>query len=67
ALLMPQARLKEAETALDFSSRFRLTEELKDLPYSAVWAEFCARNDRPEGNALIADLNAYQASVAGRG
>jgi L-rhamnose isomerase len=67
ALLMPQAQLKEMEESLDFSSRFMLTEELKDLPYGAVWAEFCARNDRPEGNALIADLNAYQASVAGRG
>ncbi len=67
ALLMPQARLKEAETALDFSSRFMLTEELKDLPYGAVWAEFCARNDRPTGASLLGDLNAYQASVAGRG
>lgn len=67
ALLMPQAELKAVEEKLDFSSRFMLTEELKDLPYGAVWAEFCARNDRPVGKGLITDLDTYQASVAGRG
>lgn len=67
ALLMPQARLKAAEEALDLTTRFVLTEELKDLPFSAVWAEFCARNERPTGSALIRDLDGYQARVAARG
>ncbi|MGR3793582.1 L-rhamnose isomerase [Vannielia sp. SX4] len=67
ALLLPLDRLKQAETALDFSTRFMLTEELKDMPYGAVWQEFCARMERPEGMALIKDLEDYQASVAGRG
>jgi L-rhamnose isomerase len=66
ALLLPQARLKEAERALDFTTRFVLTEELKDLPFSAVWAEFCARNDRPCGRGLIDELSEYQARVADR-
>ncbi|MBY6151628.1 L-rhamnose isomerase [Vannielia litorea] len=67
ALLLPLDRLKQAETALDFSTRFMLTEELKDMPYGAVWQEFCARMERPEGMALIKELEGYQASVAGRG
>lgn len=67
ALLMPQAKLKAAEEALDFTTRFVLTEELKDLPFSAVWAEFCARNERPTGSALIRALDGYQAGVATRG
>ncbi|TLP44152.1 L-rhamnose isomerase [Cohaesibacter sp. CAU 1516] len=67
ALLMPQQPLKAAEEALDFTTRLLLTEELKDLPFSAVWAEFCRRMDVPVGAALISDLNAYQASVASRG
>jgi L-rhamnose isomerase len=67
ALLMPMDTLKGAENALDFSRRFMLTEELKDLPYGAVWAEFCARMEVPVGQALIADLDRYQESVAGRG
>ena len=66
ALLLPQAPLKAAEEALDFTTRLVLTEELKDLPFAAVWAEFCARLDAPVGRTLISDLDAYQASVATR-
>jgi len=44
-----------------------VTEEVKDLPFAAVWAEFRAREDRPTGQALIGALDRYQASVAGRG
>lgn len=67
ALLLPMDRLKAAEEALDFTTRMMLSEELKDLPYGAVWAEFCARNDAPAGQTLIGELGQYQASVAGRG
>lgn len=67
ALLLPQTRLKAAEDRLDFTARLLWTEEAKDLPYAAVWDEFCARNDAPTGRNLIADLEAYQAKVAGRG
>ena len=67
ALLLPQARLKGVEARLDHTSRLLLTEEAKDLPFAAVWAEFCARAGVPAGAALIDDLFAYQASVAGRG
>ena len=67
ALLMPQTRLKAAEEALDFTTRFVLTEELKDLPFSVVWAEFCARNERPVGKALVGELDRYQEKVSSRG
>ena len=67
ALLLPQAQLKAAEERLDHTARLLLTEEVKDLPFAAVWAEFCAREDRPTGQALIGALDRYQASVAGRG
>lgn len=66
ALLKPWDQLRTAEDKLDFTTRFVMTEELKDLPYGAIWSEFCARNDAPTGSALIAQLDAYQASVAGR-
>lgn len=67
AFLMPQAQLKAAEAALDFTARLILTEEAKDLPFGAVWAELCARADLPGGQALNRALARYQASVAGRG
>ncbi|WP_255553749.1 hypothetical protein [Maritimibacter sp. DP1N21-5] len=37
------------------------------MPFSAVWAEFCARNDRPTGKALTGELDGYQAKVSARG
>ncbi|MCJ7874322.1 L-rhamnose isomerase [Phaeobacter sp. J2-8] len=67
ALLMPMDRLKSAEAAMDNTARFTLTEEFKDLPFGAVWAEFCARADMPVGLDLIRELDSYQAGVAGRG
>jgi len=66
ALLKPWGRLREVEGALDFTARLTVTEELKDLPYGLVWAEFCARKDVPFGSALIGNLDAYQASVSTR-
>ncbi|GKY89863.1 L-rhamnose isomerase [Sinisalibacter aestuarii] len=67
ALLLPQDRLKEVEENLDWTTRLMLTEEARDLPFAAVWEEFCERNEVPAGLGLIDDLDAYQASVAGRG
>ncbi|MFT4149822.1 MAG: L-rhamnose isomerase [Paracoccaceae bacterium] len=67
ALLLPQAMLKQAEARLDFTARLVWTEEAKDLPFAAVWAEFCARNEVPTGRALIRELESYQRAVSGRG
>lgn len=67
ALLQPMDALRKAEDELDYTSRLIMTEELKDLPYGAVWSAFCAQMDVPVGLTLKAELDRYQASVAGRG
>ncbi|MHA7885812.1 L-rhamnose isomerase [Roseicyclus sp.] len=67
ALLMPWERLRAAEDRLDFTTRLTVTEEVRDLPFGAIWAEFCTRLETPTGLALIGELDAYQASVAARG
>jgi len=67
ALLTPFDRLRDAENRLDFTKRLTLTEEFKELPFGAIWDEFCARTERPTGLPLISELDRYQASVAGRG
>jgi L-rhamnose isomerase len=66
ALLAPWDELKSAENNLDYTSRLVVTEEIKDLPYATIWAEFCNRMDVSSGQSLVSDLNRYQASVAGR-
>lgn len=67
ALLAPWDGLKSAENNLDYTSRLVVTEEIKDLPYATVWAEFCDRMDVASGQSLVSGLNRYQASVADRG
>ena len=67
ALLTRLESLKSAERALDFTTRLAVTEELKDLPYGAIWDEFSKREDVPNGQALIRELDRYQNSVSGRG
>ena len=66
AMLLPLARLKAAEAALDFTQRLVVMEEAKDLPFGEVWGEFCRRANVPMGQALIGDLAAYQESVSDR-
>ena len=66
ALLLPQAQLKAAEGRLDFTERLLLSEESKDLPFAAVWAEFCDRENVPTGPEMMADLKSYQSSVSDR-
>jgi len=66
AFLQPWSDLRNAEDNLDFTARLVRTEEMKDLPFAAVWDEFCARMECPTGLNLIQRLTAYQMSVSGR-
>lgn len=67
ALLLPLERLKAAEQSQDFTTRFMVSEEFKDMPFGAVWNEFAAREDVPVSQGLIKELDRYQAQVSGRG
>lgn len=66
AFLLPLEHLKSAENNLDFTTRFMMTEEIKDLPFGTVWNEFCARMNVPMGLGLIQKLDGYQSKVAER-
>jgi L-rhamnose isomerase len=63
ALLEPTAELKALEVAGDFTSRLALLEELKSLPFGAVWDEYCRRQGVPEGRAWLAEVKAYEKNV----
>lgn len=60
ALLEPTAKLRELETAGDFTSRLGLLEELKSLPFGAVWDEHCRRKSVPIGAAWLPEAQAYE-------
>ncbi|HEX9115122.1 MAG TPA: L-rhamnose isomerase, partial [Anaerolineae bacterium] len=47
ALLEPTGRLRELEAGGDYTARLALLEELKGLPWAAVWDEFCLQQNVP--------------------
>ena len=62
-LLEPTAELQRLEEAGDFTSRLALMEELKTLPFGAVWDYYCLTRDVPVGGEWLADVKAYEADV----
>ena len=47
ALLEPYHQLQAAEHQFDFTKRLIMMEELKTLPWQAVWEEYCNRKNVP--------------------
>jgi len=47
ALLEPHKTLRAAEWDFDFTKRLVMTEELKAMPWGAVWEEYCERAGVP--------------------
>lgn len=63
ALLAPVAELKNIEKEGNFTKRLALTEELKTLPFAAVWDYYCLQNNVPVGTEWIKEIEAYEADV----
>jgi len=47
ALLDPYITLQKAEFEFDFTKRLLMKEELKAMPWTAVWTEYCERSGKP--------------------
>jgi L-rhamnose isomerase len=60
ALLEPTATLRELEAGGDFTARLAMLEELKTLPFGAVWDEHCERGGVPVGGAWLQEVRAYE-------
>ncbi len=60
ALLEPTAQLRELEMSGDYTSRLALLEELKGLPFGAVWDYFCLQQDVPVGISFMDEVQAYE-------
>jgi L-rhamnose isomerase len=68
ALLEPAGRLRAMELGGDYTGRLALMEELKGLPFGAVWDYYCLRQDVPVGPAFLVPIRDYEARVlSGRG
>jgi len=68
ALLEPSAKLRALEREANFTARLAMLEEIKSLPWAAVWDYYCQRRGVPVGMAWLDEVNRYEQTVlAGRG
>jgi L-rhamnose isomerase len=63
AMLEPTDRLRQAERDGDYTSRLALLEEIKTLPYGAVWDYHCRQSEVPVGPAWLAEVKKYEQTV----
>ena len=62
-MLEPIALLRDLENAGDYTARLALLEELKTLPYAAVWDYYCLQQGVPVGPAWIGEVKQYERQV----
>jgi L-rhamnose isomerase len=68
ALLEPVDHMRELEVQGDYTGRLALLEELKGLPFGAVWDYYCLKQGVPVGIAFMDEIRAYEAQeLAKRG
>jgi L-rhamnose isomerase len=63
ALLEPTEKLREMEMSGDFTSRLAILEELKTMPFGAVWDYYCSKMDVPVGPDWLKEVRDYEARV----
>ena len=63
ALLEPLDRLTELESSSNFTARLALLEELKGLPFGAVWDYYCLSQEVSIGFHFMDEIQAYENDV----
>lgn len=63
ALLQPLDLLKEYEENGHYFQRLALLEDLKTLPFGAIWNYYCLQNKVPIGMELIQNIENYEEAV----
>lgn len=66
ALLEPTDELRQMELQGDYTSRLATLEELKTLPFGAVWDYYCMKSDVPVGPAWLEEIRDYEAKVTSK-
>ncbi len=61
ALLEPLDAMRRLEASGDYTRRLALLEELKGMPFGAVWDYFCLKNGVPVGLSYMDDIKEYEA------
>jgi L-rhamnose isomerase len=60
ALLEPTEQMRALDVSGDYTARLALLEELKGMPFGAVWDYFCLKQDAPVGISFMDEIRAYE-------
>jgi L-rhamnose isomerase len=63
AMLEPTALLRACEESGDYTGRLAMQEEIRGLPWGAVWERYCAGANVPVGRRWLDEVRAYEAQV----
>jgi L-rhamnose isomerase len=66
ALLEPRDKLRDLDPGSRTLDRLSLLEELKALPFGAVWDEHCVRAEVPPAGEWLREVEAYERRVLSR-
>ncbi|MHC4996368.1 MAG: L-rhamnose isomerase, partial [Planctomycetota bacterium] len=65
AMLEPIDLLRRYEAEGDFTARLAMLEELKTMPFGAVWDYYCMKNGAPVGPDWLEEVRGYEKEVLG--
>ena len=63
AALEPTAMLQKFEAEGDFTSRLAYLEELKTLPFAAVWDMYCEKQGVPTRDSWVKEVKEYEKKI----
>jgi L-rhamnose isomerase len=63
ALLEPVDQLRGLEMSGDYTARLALLEEIKGLPFGAVWDYYCLQQSVPVGFGFMDEIRTYEREV----
>lgn len=63
ALLEPTAALRKIEREMDYTQRLAMLEELRSMPWAAVWDYYCFQKGVPAGRAWFGEVKRYEKEV----
>jgi L-rhamnose isomerase len=66
ALLEPTETLRRMEVSGDYTSRLAMLEELKTLPFGAVWDYYCEKSNVSAGDTWLKEVKDYEDKVTGK-
>jgi L-rhamnose isomerase len=62
-MLEPTEMLKNLELEMDYTARLAWLEELKSMPFEAVWDKYCEECGVPTGYEWINQVKEYEKEV----